>query len=82
MFGQMKDMMGQFQKMQKLMQDENFRAFIAHPKVQALFKDDEFKELAKTKDFSKITSHPKLLNLMHDPELAAVMSKLNLQSLQ
>ena len=43
----MKGMMGQFQMMQKLMADENFKAFISHPKVQEVFKDSEFKEVAK-----------------------------------
>ena len=77
MFGNMKDKMGQFQMMQRLMQDENFKTFISHPKVQEVFKDPEFKEIAKTRDFSKILSHPKFAELMRDPELAGLLAKLN-----
>lgn len=77
MLGQMKDMMGQFQMMQKLMKDENFKTFIAHPKVQELFKDPEFKEVAKTRDFGKILASSKFMGLMRDPELAALMMKIN-----
>ena len=78
----MKDMAGQFQMMQKLMQDENFKAFISHPKVQELFNDAEFKEVAKTKDFSKILVHPKFAVLMKDPELASLMAKINLSAVR
>lgn len=77
MFGGMKDMMGQMQMVQKLMQDENFKAFIAHPKVQMLFEDPEFKEVAKTRDFSKIMTHPKFATLTRDPEVASLMAKIN-----
>ncbi len=63
--------------MQKLMQNEDFRAFVSHPKVQELFKDPDFQVIAKTKDFSKIMTHPKLMSLMRDPELGALMTKLN-----
>ena len=79
MLENIKDMMGQFQIMQRLMADENFKAFIAHPKVQEVFKDSEFKEIAKSKDFSKILSNPKFASLMRDPELAALMAKINPQ---
>ena len=81
MFGHLNGMMGNFQMMQKLMRDENFKAFISHPKVQALFKDEEFKEVAKTKDFSKILSHPKFAVLMREPELSSLMAKINLQGI-
>ena len=79
MFENMKGMMGQFQIMQKLMADENFKTFIAHPKVQEVFKDSEFKEIAKSQDFSKILSNPKFASLMRDPELGALMAKINPQ---
>ncbi len=80
MFDKMKGMMDQMGMMQKLMKDENFRAFIGHPKVQELFKDPEFKEVAKSQDFMKIMSHPKFAEMMRDPEVAALMAKLNPQS--
>ena len=81
MFDKMNGMMGQFQMMQKLMQDENFKAFITHPKVQELFKDAEFKEVAKEKDFAKIMAHPKFAALMKDPELSLLMVKINPKNL-
>lgn len=80
MFDKMKGMMDQFQLMQRLMQDDNFKAFISHPKVQDLFKDPEFKEVAKSKDFARIMAHPKFAELMKDPQLASLMAKINPQS--
>ncbi len=77
MFDKMNGMMGQFQMMQQLMADENFRAFISHPKVQEVFKDPEFKEVAKSKDFGKIVMNPKFTELKRDPELAALMAKID-----
>ena len=77
MFDKMKDMMGQFQMMQKLMKDDNFKSFISHPKVQELFRDPEFKEIAKTRDFAKIVASPKFMALMKDPELSSLMAKIN-----
>ena len=68
-----------FQMMQRLMQDENFRKFISYPKVQELFKDPEFKEVAGTRDFSKIMAHPKFAELMKDPELASLIAKISAQ---
>lgn len=82
MFGKMKDMMAQMQAMQKLMQDENFKAFISHPKVQALFQDPEFKEVAKSRDFGKIAAHPKFAAMAQDPEVASLMMKINPKSFQ
>ena len=79
MFEKFKGMAGQFQMMQKMMQDEDFKAFIAHPKIQALFQDPEFKEVAKTRDFAKILSNPKFAGLMQDPEVASLVAKLNPQ---
>ena len=80
MFDKMKGMLGDMQLMQKMMKDENFRAFVSHPKVQQLFGDPEFKEVAKTRDFSKIAAHPKFMALSQDPELAALMLKINPQN--
>ena len=70
----------QFQLMQGLMKDENFKAFISHAKVQELFKDEAFKEVARSRDFSKIMSHPKMAELMQDAELAGMMAKINPQN--
>ena len=55
----MKNMMDSMQLMQKLMKDENFKAFISHPKIQELLRDPEFIELMKTQDMRKIGTHPK-----------------------
>ena len=78
MLDKMKDALGQFQMMQKLMQNGHFKTFISHPKVQELFQDLEFKEVAQSKDFSKIMAHPKFAALMQDPELASLLAKMNL----
>ena len=77
MFGKMKDMMQQMQRAQKLMKDENFKAFMSHPKVQDLFKDPEFQERLKTQNAEKITTFPKFAALMQDPEVAQLMSKID-----
>ncbi len=81
MFEGMKNMGQQFQRVQKLMQDENFKAFISHPKVQELFRDPEFKEIAKSKDFARISAYPKFAALMREPELAQRMAKINLKDI-
>ena len=82
MFGKMQDMMKQMQTMQKLMKDENFKAFITHPKVQELLRDPEFQTLIKGQDMSKIMTHPKFTVFREDPELAAMALKFNLKDLQ
>jgi hypothetical protein len=76
MFGKMKDMMGQMQMIQQLMKDENFKAFMSHPKIQQLMKDPEFIAMLKTQDFKKIALHPKFSVLRDDKELAELASKL------
>ncbi len=81
MFDKAKDMMKQMQLMQRLMKDENFKAFISHPKVQALFKDPEFQELIKKQDMGKLQGHPKLMALMRDPEVAPLMAKMDPKTL-
>ncbi len=76
MFGKVKDFMGQMQLMQKMMQDENFKAFISHPKIQVLMKDPEFIELLKSKDIQKISGNPKFSILRDDRELADLAQKM------
>ncbi|MBI3253056.1 MAG: hypothetical protein HYZ52_07125 [Candidatus Omnitrophica bacterium] len=61
---------------QALMQNEDFKTFIAHPEVQELFKDSEFKDVAQTRDFAKIVAHPKFMALMRVPELSSLMARL------
>ncbi len=77
MFGKMKDMAGQLQMLTKMMKNENFRALMSHPKVQEVFKDPEFQEIAKSKDGVRMMNHPKMLALMNDPEVKVLFSKLN-----
>jgi hypothetical protein len=78
MFGKMKSMAAQMQMMQKLMKDENFKALIAHPKMQELLRDPEFLELMKTKDFQKASSNPKIAALKNDPELLQLIAKVQM----
>lgn len=73
--------MEQFKLMQRLMKDENFRAFIGHPKVQELFKDPEIQAAMKSNNPAAIMNHPKLLALRGDPELAQIIPKLNFKDL-
>ena len=61
---------------QKLMLNEHFRAFIAHPKTQELFRDPEFKEVAQSRDFARIMAHPKFMELARDPELSQLLVKI------
>ena len=81
MFENMKGTFQQFQMMQKLMQNPDFKAFIAHPKTQELFKDPEFKDVAKTRDFAVILANPSFASLMRDPEIAALVSRLDLKKM-
>ena len=78
MFGKMKDMAGQMQMMQRLMKDENFKALLAHPKMQQLMQDPEFLELMKTKDIQKAASNSKIAALKDDPELLQLISRIRL----
>ncbi len=73
--------MDQMKLVQRLMKDENFQAFMSHPKVQEVFRDSEFQESLKAKDTGKIMAHPKLAALMQDAEVASLMAKLNPQNL-
>ena len=78
MFGKMKDAMQQLQWMQKLMKDENFRAFLSHPKVQVLLQDHEFlKKVQEAGGSSVAMSDPKLSQLAEDPDLRQLMSKID-----
>ena len=79
MFDKMKNQWQQIQMMQKLMKDENFKALISHPKVQAMLQDKDVQEAVKSGDAAKMIGHPKLMALMRDPELAPLLAKLNPQ---
>ncbi len=81
MLSEIKDMMGQFQGVHGLMNDESFKAFIAHPKAQEVLRDLEFREIAAQKNFAKILSYPKFAALLKDPEVAPLMAKIDLKSL-
>ncbi len=81
MFSEMKDMVGQFQGLHRLMNDESFKAFIAHPKAQEVLRDPEFKKIAAEKNFAKILSYPKFAALLKDPEVGPLMAKIDLKSL-
>ena len=72
--------MDQFQTVQRLMKDENFRAFIANPKVQEVFKDPEFQKIIQENNIFKFMSHSKFSSLMQDPEIRVLILKLNPQS--
>lgn len=76
MFGAWKAGMDQFKMLQRMMKDENIRALMGHPKIQALFRDPEFQTLVKSQDPAKVLSHPKFAALLRDPELAPLLVKL------
>ena len=81
MFGKMNDFMKQIQLVQKLMKDENFKAFLSHPKIQAAMMDPTFQESLKTQDPAQILNHPKLASLKNDPEVVTLLSKLDFKKL-
>ncbi len=78
MFGKMKNMMDQFKMMQEMMKNEDFRAFISHPKIQSLMKDPEFVESLKKQDFNTVLQNPKFAALRSDQELIQLASKLKM----
>ncbi len=82
MFEKLKGAMKQFQMVQRLMKDDNFRALMSHPKVQELFRDPQFLEALKTQDPTTIQGNPKLAALMNDPDLAALMATFDPAALQ
>jgi hypothetical protein len=77
MFGKMKNMMDQMKMVERLMKDENFKAFMSNPKIQTLLQDPEFQEVLKTQDFNKMMNHPKFASLKGDQELVELIKKLN-----
>ncbi len=81
MFGKIGGFMKQMQMAQKLMKDENFKNFISNPKVQAAFQDPAFREAAQSQDPQKILSHPKMAALRSDPEILALLSKVDFKDL-
>jgi len=81
MLDSFKDKMKQLEMLQRLMKDENFKAFISHPKVQSAFQDPELKIVMKTGDMAKISAHPRFAELMSDPEVAPLLAKINPGSL-
>ena len=52
-------------KVQTLLQDPEFRAFLQSQLV------------SKFQRFSELMQHPKMAALMHDPELASLIAKIN-----
>lgn len=69
-------MAAQLQMMQRLMKDENFKALMAHPKMQELMRDPEFLEMMKSQDLQKVSTNPKIAGFKDDPELVALISKI------
>lgn len=81
MFDSQKNWLGQFEKMKQWLKDEDFRAFLSHPKVQELLKDDEFRKTLEEKNMFKLMANPKISALMSDPETRSFMMKLHSKSL-
>jgi|APTNR8051073442_1049403.scaffolds.fasta_scaffold118220_1 hypothetical protein len=81
MFGKMGDMMKQMQMMQKLMKDDNFKAFISHPKMQELIKDPEFMQLMKKQDMPALQKHARFGAIMKDPEILGLIQKIDFKKL-
>jgi hypothetical protein len=79
MSANIKNLMGQFQAMQHLMKDANFKTLLSNPRVQELFKDEKFIQCVQAQDTVGLMAHPKLLTLLQDPELAALMRKVDFQ---
>ncbi len=78
MFDKLKGMAAQMAMMQKLMKDENFRAFISNPKVQDMMRDPDFQDAVKKQDSSRLMNNPKFAALKNDPELSALLVKVDL----
>ena len=60
-------------ELSKLAQDEDFRKFIAHPKVQGLMKNDGFKQAVQEKNVFKLIANPEFNELLRDPEVRVVL---------
>ena len=81
MFGNSSNFFQQIERVQKLMKDENFKAFVSHPKVQTLFADPEFRKALQSQNPQTILNHPKMAALKDDPEIRALISKLDFKNL-
>jgi len=60
----------------RLMKDENFRTFLANPKVREVFLDPEFQRAVKTQDMGQVMTNPKFAVLMQDPDIARLIITL------
>lgn len=81
MFDHIGKIMGNFQLINRLMKDENFKALMMHPKFRGLMSDSAFQEILKTRDTQKINNHPKMLELMRDAEFKTLISKIDFKTL-
>jgi thiol-disulfide isomerase/thioredoxin len=79
MFEKLRGKIDQMKLIRRLMQDEQLKALISHPKVQALLQDPAFRELISSKDPAKIATHPNCVALMQDPEVGPLLAKLDPQ---
>ena len=78
MFDKMKNMAEQMAMMQKLMKDENFRAFISNPKVQEMMRDPDFQDAVKKQDGARLMANPRFAALKSDPELSELLSRVDI----
>lgn len=80
MFGNIGDMFQNIKDVSKLTQDENVRAFVAHPKVQKLMQDPKFQDVVKEKNMFKLMGNPEFTELLKDPEIQSLIRKMSASS--
>ncbi len=68
---------GDFNNLLKLAKDENFKKFLAHPKVQTLMRNEEFKRAVQEKDVFKLMGNQEFRELLQDPEIRSALDEMN-----
>ena len=68
---------GHFDDFLKVARDENFKKFLANPKVQQLMNDAAFKKAVEEKNMFKLMAHQEFTALMRDPEVRETLTVLS-----
>lgn len=63
----------------KLTQDEDFRKFLANPKVQTLMENEGFKRAIQEKNISKLMANPEFSEILSDPEVRTALEGMQMK---
>ena len=62
--------------LKQLMDTEEGRKVLAHPKIQTLLENEDFKQAIQEKDIAKLVNHPEFMELTQDLEFRELLAKI------